>query len=162
MKVAPLKKHLHQRLDKSLLVNTGWMLLAQGLRLGLQAIYFVIVARSLGAEQYGAFVSVVALVGILTPFAGLGTGNLLIKNVSRDRSSFDPCWGNALFMIFVTGLGLITFVFFLQPLLLPETVSIWVFLFVAVADLILTRIIDTAAKAFQAVEQLSRTSLIRL
>jgi hypothetical protein len=39
----------------------------QELRLILQAFYFIQIARSLGVSSYGAFVGVVALVGILFP-----------------------------------------------------------------------------------------------
>ena len=41
--------------------NTLWMLLGQGLRLVIQALYFVVIARSLGVSGYGAFIGVVAL-----------------------------------------------------------------------------------------------------
>lgn len=160
MNVTDLKKRLARVADRSLMVNTGWMLLGQGSQLVLQAIYFVIVARVLGAEQYGAFVSVVALVGILTPFAGLGMGSILIKNASRDRSLFSAYWGNALFAICVTGFGLLVLILALRPFILPASISIWVLVLVATADLILTRIVDTASKAFQAVERLRGTSLI--
>src|SRR6266436_7209570 len=66
--------------------NTVWMSLGQGFRLVIQALYFVLIARSLGAANYGAFIGVVALVGIVYPFATLGSGNLLVKNVARDAS----------------------------------------------------------------------------
>src|ERR1700747_422734 len=76
--------------------NTVWMSMGQGLRLIIQALYFVVIARSLGAANYGAFVGVVALVGIAYPFATLGSGNLLVKNVARDPSLFSLYWGRAL------------------------------------------------------------------
>src|SRR5438067_1213911 len=76
--------------------NTLWMIVGQGLRLVIQAAYFTIIARSLGASNYGAFIGVVALVGIVFPFGALGSGNLLVKNVSRDKTLFATCWGQAL------------------------------------------------------------------
>ena len=76
-------------LPKSILArNTGWMLLGQGLKLVIQALYFTVIARALGAANYGAFVGVVGLVGILFPFSTLGSGYLLIKNVARDKHQF--------------------------------------------------------------------------
>jgi O-antigen/teichoic acid export membrane protein len=65
--------------------NSWWMFLGQGLRLIIQMLYFVEIARSLGVRNYGAFVGVIALVGIVFPFGSLGSGNLLVKNVSRDK-----------------------------------------------------------------------------
>ena len=64
------------------------MFLGYGVRIIVQAGYFVLIARALGPLQYGAFVGATALIAIVGPFAGLGFGNLLIKNVSRDKSLF--------------------------------------------------------------------------
>ena len=36
--------------------NTLWMFCGLGLRLVIQALYFVVIARSLGASGYGAFI----------------------------------------------------------------------------------------------------------
>ena len=78
-----------RRLRKNVLArNAGWMLAGQGMKLVIQAGFFTVIARSLGAENYGAFVGVVALVGILVPFGILGSGYLLVKNVARDPQQF--------------------------------------------------------------------------
>ena len=84
MKLDNLKIWIASIGHNSLACNTLWMLLAQGIRLFLQAFYFVIIARTLGVEQYGAFVFATSLVAILSPFSGLGVGNILIKNVSKN------------------------------------------------------------------------------
>ena len=84
-----IKNWLNRFSKKSLVRNTLWMLMAQGLRIVLQAFYFVLIARALGADQYGAFVGATAFVAIFAPFASLGGGNLLIKNVSRNRELFN-------------------------------------------------------------------------
>ncbi len=104
MKLDNLKIWIASIGHNSLARNTLWMLLAQGIRLFLQAFYFVIIARVLGVEQYGAFVLATSLVAILSPFSGLGVGNILIKNVSKNRALFSYYWGNALFMISVSKL----------------------------------------------------------
>ena len=87
---------MNRYLGSALARNTLWMVSGQGLRLIIQAVYFTVIARSLGANNYGAFVGVVALVGIVYPFGMLGSGNLLVKNVSRDKSLFARYWGQAL------------------------------------------------------------------
>jgi O-antigen/teichoic acid export membrane protein len=148
--------------QNSLARNTLWMLLAQGLRIVLQAVYFVIIARALGAEQYGAFVGATALVAILAPFASLGSGNLLIKNVSRNRALFGEYWGNALFMIFTSGLVLIVLVLCIAPIFLPKTIPLLMIFLVAVTDLIFARLLDTAGQAFGAVLWLSKTAQLNI
>jgi O-antigen/teichoic acid export membrane protein len=164
MKLDKLKLSLARlRLGQNSFVrNTLWMLFAQGLRLVLQAGYFVIIAQALGVEEYGAFVGATALVSILAPFATLGSGNLLIKNVSRDRSLFHEYWGNALFMICVSGLVLILFVLLIAPFILPKTIPLLLVFLVAVTDLIFYRILDTAGQAFQAVLWLNKTAQLNI
>src|ERR1700688_2102916 len=68
--------------------NAFWMVLGQALRLVIQTLYFIEIARSLGVRNYGAFISVVALVAIVYPFGSLGSGSLLIKSVARDKNLF--------------------------------------------------------------------------
>src|SRR4051794_10017534 len=81
----------------SLLVrNTVLMTVGQVFRIILLATYFVVITRSLGAKGYGAFAGVAAFVAIAAPFAGLGSGNLLVKNVARDPTLFKKYWGSAL------------------------------------------------------------------
>lgn len=41
-----------QLIPKSILArNTGWMLLGQGLRLVIQALYFTVIARAVGTQN---------------------------------------------------------------------------------------------------------------
>src|SRR5580765_6858752 len=51
---------LRQLSQNKLARNTMWMTIGQGVRLVIQALYFVEIARSLGARNYGAFLGVVA------------------------------------------------------------------------------------------------------
>ncbi len=101
-----------------------WMIFGQGLKLIIQAIYFVEIARSLGVRNYGAFVSVVALVGIVYPFGSLGGGNLLVKNVARDESLFAVYWGRALALTSAFGVVLIGVVLVLSRCALPREIPL--------------------------------------
>lgn len=158
MKLEKLKIWLNSLFRNSLAQNTLWMLLAQGMRLVLQAIYFVIIARSLGAEQYGAFVGVTAFVAILSPFVSLGAGFLLLKNVSINRALFSEYWGNSLLLNFASGLLFIAFLLLVSPLFLPKTISLLLVFLIAVNDLIFARILDTACQAFKAIMWFSKTT----
>jgi O-antigen/teichoic acid export membrane protein len=138
--------------------NTGWMFLGQGLRLLIQAAYFVIIARSLGVQQYGAFAAVTAMVAIFSPFVGLGCGNLIIKNVSRNRELLDECFGNGMLVTLATGLLGIGFVIGICRWVLPASIPVLVILMVAVADLVCYRTIILVASTFQSVERLDKTA----
>lgn len=162
MNFSKLKLPIARLTQNSLTRNTLWMLLAQGLRIVLQAGYFVIIARVLGPEQYGAFVGATSLIAILAPFASLGSGNLLIKNVSRNRGLFAEYWGNALLMIVVSGFGLFALVLLIAPALLPKTIPLSLIVLVCLTDLIFARVLDVAGQAFQAVLWLSKTAQLNI
>lgn len=134
------------------------MLLGQGARIPVQAVYFILIARSLGVQGYGAFIGVTALVAILAPFGSLGSGNILIKNVSRDESTFQIYWGKTLFLTLSSGLLIIILVTQLSRLLLPPSIPFSLILSISLADLLFTRLLDVASQAFQAFQKLARTS----
>jgi O-antigen/teichoic acid export membrane protein len=152
-----------RRLRASLLVhNTVAMLVGSGTRLLIQGIYFVLIARALGAEQYGAFVGVVALVAILSPFASFGTGPILIRNVARDRKTFRYSWGNALWMISISGSALLGGVLLLAKFIMAGKVPLTLVFLVGLSDMLLAAIVALASQAFQAVEQLRRTAQVQI
>jgi O-antigen/teichoic acid export membrane protein len=154
-----LKRHFRKN---SLVNNTLWMLCGNGARLVLQAGYFIIIARALGPEQYGAFVGATSLISIVAPFASLGAGNLLIKNVSRNRALFSEYWGNALFMVLTSGAILVALVVLVSPVFLPKTIPFLLVFIAAITDLFFYRILDTAGQAFGSVLWLSRTAQLNI
>src|SRR6266851_2188775 len=142
--------------------NTVWMSLGQGFRLVIQALYFVLIARSLGAANYGAFIGVVALVGIVYPFATLGSGNLLVKNVARDASLFARYWGRALVTTAVASSVLFAAVLVLSHFALPSSIPFRLVLLVAGSDLFGLSITQVCSQAFQAFERLNWTAAINV
>ncbi|HSN17710.1 MAG TPA: oligosaccharide flippase family protein [Gammaproteobacteria bacterium] len=142
--------------------NTLWMILGQGVRILVQFAYFVLIARILHRDGYGAFAGAVALVAVLAPFAGWGSSNLLVKNVARDRDTFPRYWGRALIVSAVSGSLLTVLALSLAWLILPASVPLIMVLWVAIADLLFTRILEAACLAFQAVHRLFKTALLSI
>jgi O-antigen/teichoic acid export membrane protein len=138
--------------------NTLFMYAGSGVRLVLQAIYFVLIARALGPSQYGAFIGAVALIGIATPFASLGFGGILIKNTARDRERFAESWGNALWITAIGGSLLIVLVLGASHFVIGGRVPLRLMLFVAFADLFCSPLITVAGQAFMAFEKLRGTA----
>jgi len=138
---------------RTLVHATAWMMVAQGARLGCQVIYFVLIARVLGVHSFGALAASVALVSILVPFAAWGSGNVLVMDVVRSRAAFSVAFGNALLSIALSSLVLVPLVVGLGAALLGRVPALAI-LFLALADLCFGRLVDVAAPAFQAVEQL--------
>lgn len=149
-------------LNSALARNTGWMLLGQGLRLVIQAVYFTMIARSLGPSKYGAFVGVVALVAIFSPFATLGSGYLLIKNVARDRSQFSGNWGRALSTTLFSSSILFGLILLFSRFVLPVTIPVQLVIFVGASDLFGFSITELCANSFQAFDRMKWTSFISL
>jgi O-antigen/teichoic acid export membrane protein len=145
-----------------LLRNTIWMFMGQGMRQLLRAVYFLIIPRALGVDQYGLFVGVTSLAAILAPFATLGIGNLLVKNVSRDRKVFAEYWGNSLLMSAISGAALIGFMMGISKLLIPGKFP-WLMVFVvAISDLLFTKVADVASQAFQAYDMMGKSAQLNV
>jgi len=142
----------------SLRKNTAYMLLAQAVRLVVQAFYFFLMARGLGPRQYGAFVAVVAAVAIAYPFVGNGSANLMVKNVARDQRLLPESLGSALLMTLASGLLLSVLVVPACLVALRAVIPLSVILLVVASDLVVYRFVDVACLAFQSVEKLGWTA----
>ncbi len=142
--------------------NTLWMVLGQGFRLGISVLYFTVIARSLGTHNYGAFVAVVSLVSIVFPFGALGSGILLIKNVSRDQSLFGLYWGRALLTTTVASSALFVVTIALAHFILPAEIPFLLLLLVSASDLFGMSLIWISTQAFQAFERLNWTATIHV
>lgn len=148
--------------QSSLARDSFWMLLAQGISFACLMLYFLIVARVLGTDGYGAFVGVASLAAIVSPFAGWGSEHLLVRNVSRDRESLAVSWGNCLLLIIVSG-SLITIV--MVPLIsafLVQKVPAVVSLLIFVADLIGLRMQGVAGSVFVALNLIKWSAIVRV
>ncbi len=142
--------------------NTIWMFMGHGMGILIKAGYFIIIARILGPGQYGAFAGVVALISILAPFATCGSGNLLVKNVSRDHSLFRQYWGNCLLLTLVSGTLLGLAALGLSHIILGNRIPLMLVLLVSVADLFFARIVDVSVQAFQAFEMVAHMARLNV
>ncbi|MCU1315416.1 MAG: hypothetical protein JWN63_738 [Candidatus Acidoferrum typicum] len=142
--------------------NTLWVFLGQGLRLFIQAGYFIVMARSLGPQQYGAFVAVTALVAVAAPFVGIGTDRLLIKNVAMDRSSVSECFGNGIVMTLASGMISAGLILALSRHVLPGSIPLTVVVMISFSDLICYRLVALVAGAFQAFELMAQSAKLNV
>ncbi len=143
---------------RGLLRDTTHLSIGQGFRLVIQAAYFVLVARSLGPDAYGAFVTVVAMAALLGPFSGLGTPNLFIKNVRSGKRTAAICWGNGILLTVFSGALLTAAAVGLSVVLHLKTAPFAVLL-VCVADMVLLKVTELAAFGFTASDRMKQTSI---
>jgi O-antigen/teichoic acid export membrane protein len=141
---------------RGLFRDTMHLSIGQSFRLVIQAAYFVMVARSLGPEAYGAFVTMVAMSALLGPFSGMGTPNLFIKNVRSGKRPANLCWGNGILLTLVSGTLLSLLATLLSPLLRLPPVVVFT---VSLADMVLLKVTELAASGFTASGLMKQTSI---
>jgi O-antigen/teichoic acid export membrane protein len=143
--------------SESLRRHTLWMVSGHGVSLVFQAAYFVLIGRTLGSHEYGAFVGVVALVNVLSQFSSLGMEMILVRNISRMRESFAATWGNALrisasgflvLLVLAMLIGRFTLRLELQRLI-P---------YVALSDALFGKLVQLSGRAFQGAGLLAQTA----
>lgn len=76
MKIAP------PLIKNPILTRTTFVLLSYLARFGFQGITFILIARALGAEEFGAFTAVLAVATFLSPFVELGAYTLVIRDIT--------------------------------------------------------------------------------
>ncbi len=147
------------RLRHSLVArNAIWLGIGQGGLKVLQAAYFVVIAKTLGANGLGAFIAATALSQLVAPLAGLGAGNVLIQHVARRREAFDHYWGGALTMTVIAGTCSVGAAALAGRAFLPATVATSLVICVATLDLIFATVLYLCGQAYQAQERMSRTA----
>lgn len=157
-----MKVIFHRFLKKDFVRNTLWELLAKFFTLTVQAIYFVLITRLLGAENYGSFIGIASLAGIVFPFTSFGSGDLLIQAVAQDKKLFSLYWGNGLVVV-IAGSFLLTIVLFLlSPFIFAQQINALAILMILQADLIGLAIFVVSAKAFMSVNLLKKSSLLQM
>lgn len=144
-------------LQKSVVKDSAWMLSSQGASAIFQLAYFIMLARYLGAENFGYFSGVKAIFAIIFPFVGLGMEDILVRNVSRDQSRFSLDWGTALLGLLLSlGIALVT-AFPLTVALIPSVSSLFIF-FLFLADLVGLSFCKLAGCAFMSFHQVKQAS----
>ncbi len=67
--------------------QAAWLMVGNGLRLGLSGAYFILLARLLGPEAFGVFSAILACSNLAAPFGHWGQSELLIQRLSRQGSA---------------------------------------------------------------------------
>jgi O-antigen/teichoic acid export membrane protein len=143
--------------EESLRQGSLWMISGQGVSVAAQAVYFILIGRTLGSREYGAFIGVVALVTALSQFSSLGMEMILVRNISRDRESFSATWGQALVLLaggfcLLLAAAMLFAHFALRPDL--RTLVPWI----ALSDGLLGKLVLLAGRAFQGASRLAWTA----
>lgn len=151
MNLTGIKVKIAQITNKSLFKDTFWMLIARLFNILVQAAYFIILARSLGTENYGFFVGVSALASLLFPFVSLGSDDVLVKEVSVNRTIFSSYWGNTLLILLINSILITGGLLLISGLIFPNELSLLTIAFLLSADLFGLGLQEASNKALRAV-----------
>lgn len=111
-----------------------------------QGIQFLLVARALGASQFGTVAGVLAITSALLPFSGLGVGSVAIMRLARKEAPASLCYGNGLLVSTISGVLLCLFAVlagsaFLRDDSLRSLIAVF-----AVSEILITKFIDVSAQ----------------
>ena len=132
-----------------------------GLRAAAQAGLFLIIARVLGSNGYGAFSAVLALAGSWACFSGLGGQVILMRDVARDPKRFAASFGASLSIL---GLSLIPIglLYLLSTSWLLPGIPWSVAVLLGLGELVFLPAVQTVACAYQGFERMGRSARILL
>ena len=84
------------RRSSRILLNAGFRALADiGSKIATAALY-VVVARKLGASEFGIFIFALAFVGLVTAIGTFGQDIVLVREVARDHRRLEEYFSNAM------------------------------------------------------------------
>ena len=158
MNLAKIRAKAKNLFRSNLAQDTLWMLISKLFNVVMQAGYFIIVARVLGAENYGSFIGVTALASILFPFIALGSEHILVKYVSTDKSLLRTYWGNTLVLLLGNSLAIVTVLLILSPLIFANNISLVSIFLILLSDLLCLGLLDISYKALMAIDRVSKTA----
>jgi O-antigen/teichoic acid export membrane protein len=140
--------------------NTVWGMLAEGGRVITSGVCFFLLARALGAQQFGHFAGLLALISVFFPFSSLGAGNLMVMRVARDPSQFPREWYAALRTGIIGGSVSVVLATLAAKFVMPAA-PVTVVLAIAVAELLACSALEIAGHAYVAHDRLRGLAFVR-
>ncbi|HXE50370.1 MAG TPA: oligosaccharide flippase family protein, partial [Ramlibacter sp.] len=149
----PLLPYLRRLRSNRVALNSAYTVGSLASIALLQGLQFLLLARALGAHEFGKVASVVAITSALLPFSGLGLGNVAIMHIARGQARAEVCLGNGLAVTTITaalGVGLAVLI---GTTFLHEPGTWILMLLFGVSEILLTKYIDVAAHVFFGLER---------
>jgi O-antigen/teichoic acid export membrane protein len=118
---------------KRILSNTGYLFGEKVFNMGLSLIVGIYVARYLGPDDYGLWQYAFSLVALFTAIAGLGTANIVIRDLVQSPEKEKEILGTTFTLMFgagvVTAIAVVAIGFWLNN----ESVTRWLIVIVSVS-----------------------------
>ena len=146
-------------MQKIVIKNTFYAQASQLVRVVLQAVYFILIARALSPVGYGAYVSVLALVSFFVAFSSWGSGRLMIRDIALDADGSDVYWGGSLTTLLLIGWACVVLVCLIGMIVLPAEISLALIFYITVADCLFAAIVNINGYVFQALQKIQYMGL---
>jgi O-antigen/teichoic acid export membrane protein len=156
-----IRSRLIHHLRNPIVRNAGWLLGGQGLGLIFQGLYFILIARTLGSAQYGAYIGAFAFTNVLAAYCPLGTGTLFLRYVTGRRQLSLPYFGNILATTVFVSIIAVAGLTWAAPHMINPSSAHLVFLS-AIANCVFGQLSTEIARVFQAFEKMRITALLNL
>lgn len=119
-----------------------------------QLVTFAILARSFGAEEFGRYVSFIAITSIAVHLCGLGASECLVRRVPQDPKCFPSIFGHNIILTIISGSVLVA----LGTAILPQffsfgetsAQSVWTTFQLLLTNVVLVRLIMLGESIFLA------------
>src|SRR5579863_3308795 len=147
--------------QQKLRTNAAWMMAGQGVGVVMQAVYFGLLGRLLGASQYGVFIGAFAFTSVAAQFSTLGSGTIFLRYVSADHSEFDVYWGNLLVVSLGVGSLLVLLLKSIGGYVLNPDSAALVCL-AAVSNCVCSQLSIEAGRVFQTFERMRVTAVLNM
>jgi polysaccharide transporter, PST family len=139
--------------------NAAWLLLAQVAAKGASFVFVVVVARSLGARDFGLFSFALAFVPLFLVFGRLGLETTVVREIARDRNRLSELFASGLALRVSLGLVGLAIALATGPLFLDGGRA-WAVLAVVGAALLLDELSGFVGTVFRAFERMRYHALV--
>jgi len=156
-----LLMHIRHLRGHQLTRNASWILLGQGANFFLQAGSFILLARLLGAKEYGIFAGVSALVNTVAPYSAMGAGTLFMRYVTEDRENASIYWGNAILTTVTLSCAIAALFAIIGPVITGNH-NLKLIIQVVLANCLFSQIVTLASRVFQTYERMRWTAVLTL
>lgn len=133
--------------------NALLMFGGQSLNLLLQVAFFLMLARLLGATQYGVLAGAVALTSLVAPYSSLGSSMLFMRYGTDGSNAATVYWGNALAITTACSL-VIAAAFGIAGPIMTGSPSRLLYIALALANCLFSQVVGLAANVFQSFERM--------
>lgn len=140
-----------------------WTFSGQGIKLILQVFYILGLAIILGPNMYGQIAIIMSIIVVLSPFCGIGYGNILIKNIATKTNKYKKTLGSTIVFLVISFVILEIILVCLTYFIFGFNQSLLIIaLLLGMSDLIFLKISEFTSQIYLANANYKKSSIVQL